>query len=103
MKKKFKYENEAQQRLIKTILVLFGDVIAGLRPVDIATNVGGSASMVCRDMANLEAAGLVFRIEETGKWCLSPTLPSQAFKVLERLNDAQEKLDLKRSIYTQKS
>ena len=76
-----RYRNKAQLRLVKVILVLFNDVVNGLSPTAIAREVGCSAAVCTRDMANLAEAGIAEKVEGSGCWRLTPRLPQQAIKV----------------------
>ena len=81
------YTNSAQQRLIKVILALFGDVVHGLSPGAIAKSVGCSSPMVTRDLDNLASAGIAQRDEHglevisrghaglsiSMNWCVMPS------------------------------
>jgi DNA-binding IclR family transcriptional regulator len=86
------YTNSAQQRLIKVILALFGDVVHGLSPGAIAKSVGCSSPMVTRDLDNLASAGIAQRDEATGLWRLTPRLPQQAIKVWTAIDRAEQRL-----------
>ncbi len=87
-----RYRNEAQQRLCKVLLTLFGHVVHGLPPSVIAREVDCSAAVMTRDLANLSLAGLVERDETTGHWRLTPRLPQQCFKVLAEIDHADRRL-----------
>lgn len=86
------YTNDAQQRLIKVILVLFSDVVNGLPPGAIAKEVHCSAAVMTRDLANLREAGVADRDEATGHWRLTPRLPQQAVKVWMAIDTAEKRL-----------
>ena len=86
------YTNDAQQRLVKVILVLFADVVNGLAPGAIAKEVGCSAAVMTRDLANLREAGIADRDEATGLWRLTPRLPQQAIKVFAAIDTAEKRL-----------
>jgi DNA-binding IclR family transcriptional regulator len=87
-----RYTNAAQQRIIKTILALFGDVVAGYPPSVIARHVGCSSSAITRDLDNLATAGIAERVEATGNWRLTPRLPQQAIKVWSAIDRAEREL-----------
>ena len=87
------YTNDAQQRLIKVILVLFSDVVNGLPPGAIAKEVQCSAAVMTRDLANLREAGVADRDESTGHWRLTPRLPQQAVKVWMAIDAAEKRLN----------
>lgn len=87
------YTNDAQQRLVRLILALFGDVVNGFAPGVLARHVGCSPSVIQRDLDNLRTAGLAQRDEETGHWRLTPRLPQQAIKALASIDAAQRRVD----------
>lgn len=86
------YTNDAQQRLLKVILLMFGHVVNGLPPSAIAREVGCSAAVMTRDLQNLLTAGLADKDETTGHWRLTPRLPQQAIKVWNAIDAADRRL-----------
>lgn len=86
------YTNEAQQRLVKIILLMFGHVVNGLAPSVIAREVGCSAAVMTRDLFNLRQAGIADKDEATGHWRLTPRLPQQAIKVWNDIDRADRRL-----------
>lgn len=94
------YTNAAQQRLVKVILVLFGDVVNGLAPGAIAREVGCSAAVMTRDLANLREAGIADKDEATGQWRLTPRLPQQAVKVWMAIDAAEKRLNEARNRFS---
>lgn len=94
------YTNEAQQRLMKVVIALFGDVIHGYPPSVLAKAVECSQSVITRDLDNLLTAGWVERDEGTGHWRLTPRLPQQAIKVFNALDTAQRRVDEARNRFT---
>lgn len=68
------YINAAQQRLLKTILLLAGNEFSGLAPSDLAKALKTNPSNVTRDLANLKEAGLAEQLHDTGRWRLGPKL-----------------------------
>lgn len=97
-----RYTNAAQQRLLKVVLALFGDVVMGLSPTALAKAVGCSASNITRDLDNLHTAGMAERDEATGHWRLTPRLPQQALKALTSIDQAAQRVDEARQRYTRK-
>jgi DNA-binding IclR family transcriptional regulator len=87
-----KYTSAAQQRLLKLVITLFGDVVQGYAPGDLATAVKCPAAAVTRDLDNLHTAGLVEYVEETRRWRLTPRLPQQAIKVWTAIDRAEREL-----------
>jgi len=101
---KNKYTNAGQQRILKLIFALFGDVVSGYPPATLAKHVGCSASAMTRDLHNLLEAGAVECDEKTGNWRLTAhRLPQQAVKVFGALQNAEARLDEVRSAIRQRS
>lgn len=94
------YTNAAQQRLMRVVMALFGDVVAGYPPAALAKAVGCSASVITRDLDNLRTAGWAEREEATGHWKLTPRLPQQAIKVFNAIDAAQRRVDEARNRFT---
>ena len=94
------YTNAAQQRLLKAVLALFGDVVNGYTPSALARAVGCSPQVITRDLDNLKTAGIAERDEETGHWRLTPRLPQQAIKVFNAIDKSARRLDEARSRFT---
>ena len=94
------YTNDGQQRIIKLILVLFGDVVNGMTPAVLARHVDCSPAVMTRDLANLQLAGLADRDETTGAWRLTPRLPQQAIKVWTAIDRAERRINEARQRYT---
>ncbi len=86
------YTNEAQQRILKLALVMFGDVVNGYAPGALAKAVGCAPGVMTRDLFNLEKAGLTQKDEETGLWRLTARLPQQAVKVHAAIGRAETRL-----------
>jgi DNA-binding IclR family transcriptional regulator len=94
------YTNEAQQRLLKVVLALFGDVVHGMTPGALAKAVDCSAAVMTRDLFNLEKAGIAARDESTGAWRLTPRLPQQAIKVWTAIDRAERRINEAKQRYT---
>ena len=94
------YTNEAQQRILRLALALFGDVVGGYPPAALAKALGVSASVITRDLDNLRSAGLAEREEGSGHWRLTPRLPQQAIKVFNAIDTAQRRVDEARNRFT---
>ena len=86
------YTNDAQQRLVKVILVLFSDVVNGLSPSALAREVSCSPAVMTRDIDNLLTAGIAEKDENTGLVRLTPRLPQQAIKVWTAIDRAEKKV-----------
>lgn len=86
------YTNDAQQRLVKVILVLFGDVVNGFTPSAMAHEVGCSPAVMTRDINNLLTAGIAEKDEKTGLVRLTTRLPQQAIKVWTAIDRAEKKV-----------
>lgn len=94
------YTNDAQQRVLKTMLMLFGDVVNGYAPSAIAKALEHAPAAVTRDLDNLRTAGLAERDEATGMWRLTPRLPQQAIKVFNAIDATQRRVDEARNRFT---
>lgn len=93
------YTNDAQQRLLRLVLLLAGNEVTGTAPADIAREQGCSASMVTRDMANLVQAGWAELVPETGRWRLAPQVVQIAVRHMVALDRATQRLDEVRQRY----
>ena len=87
-----RYLNGAQQRLVKLLLALFGDVVHGYTPGQLCEATGASAHQMTRDLANLVLAGLADK-DEDGRYRLTPRLPQQAVKIYAALGRAETRLN----------
>lgn len=94
------YTNDAQQRVLRLTLALFGDVVGGYPPAALAKTLAVSASVITRDLDNLKTAGLAEREEATGHWRLTPRLPQQAIKIFNAIDTAQRRVDEARNRFT---
>ncbi len=94
------YTNEAQQRLMRVVIALFGDVIAGYAPSVLSKAMDCSQSVITRDLDNLRTAGWAERDEGTGHWRLTPRVPQQAIKVFNSIDTAQRRVDEARNRFT---
>ena len=90
---KNQYHCTSQQRILKTLMCLFGHEIDGLTPSQVAQLAGSSASNATRDLWNLELAGLVERLPNGDKVRISPQLGRKALAVLHTFDRAQRQLD----------
>lgn len=95
-----KYIAESQQRVLKTLDVLFGHEVNGLASGQIAKLVGTSASNTTRDLANLKEAGFAEEVIGTGNWRISPRLGQRALAILHTLDREAKKLEETRSRFT---
>lgn len=100
MKKATDYTNAAQQRILKLILALFGDVVHGFTPSKLAELLQQTAPTTTKDLDNLRTAGLAERDEATGYWRLSPRLPQQSIKVFNAIDSASRRVEEARNRYT---
>ncbi|MCK9987628.1 MAG: hypothetical protein AzoDbin1_04100 [Azoarcus sp.] len=100
MSRKTDYTNAAQQRLVKLILVMFGDVVEGYAPSALAKAVGCAAAVMTRDLDNLRTASIAECDEETGRWRLTARLPQQAVKVYAAIGRAETRLTEAKNLFT---
>jgi DNA-binding IclR family transcriptional regulator len=94
------YSCEPQQRLLRLLLLLAGHEIHGLAPAQIAKDMACSASVVTRDMANLQQAGWAERVPATGCWRLSPTPVQLGLRHQVAMGRAEALLEQTRSRYS---
>ncbi len=95
--RKTDYTNAAQQRILRLVLVLFGDVATGYKPAALAKALGCNASVITRDLDNLRTAGVAELDETTRNWRLTELLPQQADKVWLAMSRAGRNLDDQRN------
>ncbi len=100
MTRKTDYTNEAQQRLMRLVLVMFGDVVNGYPPSVLAKAVGCAQPVITRDLDNLATAGWAERDEEALTWRLTPRLPQQAVKVFTAVDKAERRAEQARQRFT---
>lgn len=96
------YINNAQQRLLRTVLLLAGNELAGLAPSDLAKALDTNPSNVTRDLANLKEAGLAEQLPETGRWRLGPKIVQVAVDFQLNLERSQSRVDEIRQRYTRR-
>lgn len=94
------YINNSQQRLLRTILLLAGNELAGLAPSDLAKALDTGPSNVTRDLANLKEAGLAEQLPDTGRWRLGPKVVQIAVDFQLNLGRSQSRVDEIRQRYT---
>lgn len=87
------YTNEAQQRLMRLVLLLAGHEVHGLAPTAIARDLGANPSVVTRDMANLAAAGWAEKVPATGHWRLGPTPVQLGLRHMAAMTRARDQLE----------
>lgn len=92
MTRKTDYTNNAQQRLMRVILVMFGDVVEGFAPSALAKAVGCAPGVMTRDLYNLHKSGIAHCDEESGRWRLTSRLPQQAVKIYAAIGRAETRL-----------
>lgn len=88
-----RYINAAQQRVLRILVLLAGNEVLGLTPSELADAVRTTRSNITRDLSNLREAGLADRIEDTGRWCITPLMGQLALRVLASLEKARQRLD----------
>lgn len=94
------YINNAQQRLLRTVLLLAGNELTGVAPSDLAKALDVHPSNVTRDLANLAHAGLAEQLTETGRWRLGPKIVQVAVDFQINLQRSQSRVDEIRQRYT---
>lgn len=86
------YINEGQQRILRLVNALAGHEVTGLTPSQIAQLQECSASLVTRDLANLQIAGFAEQVPETGYWRLAPQVVQISIKHATALQRAETRL-----------
>lgn len=86
------YHCASQQRVLKTLLCLFGHEIDGLVPSQVAKLVGSTPSQVTRDLWNLEEAGCIERLPGGDRVRISPSMGRKALATLHTFDRAQRQL-----------
>ena len=86
------HTNDSQQRILKTVLAMFGHEVDGIAPGQIAKLVGCTASSTTRDLYNLEKAGLAERIPHNNNYRISPLLGQKAMMVLDSIDRADRRV-----------
>lgn len=94
------YINDAQQRILRLVVLLGGHEVTGLNAGEIAKALACSASVVTRDTRNLEHAGLAEKVPETDRWRLSPVVVQISVQHAAGLDRAQRRLDEIRNRYS---
>lgn len=100
MSKTADYTNDAQQRLLKVVMLLGEDVITGLAPAQIAKALNVPAPYVTRDLDNLRTAGWAIQQEETGRWLLGSKAGALGVKVMSSIDRAERKVAEARNRFT---
>lgn len=67
-----RYRNEAQQRVLKIVVLMAGHEFEGVSPSALAKTLDTNPSNITRDLANLAEAGFVERISDSDRWRLGP-------------------------------
>jgi predicted DNA-binding transcriptional regulator YafY len=87
------YTNDAQQRILKLLMLLAGHELLGLAPARIALEQACSPSQVTRDLQNLKTAGMAELVQDTGGWRLAPTVVQIAVRHAVAMERAKAKLN----------
>lgn len=95
-----KYTNEAQQRLLRLVMLLAEDVVVGLSPAQIAKALDVPPSYVTRDLENLKTAGWAVQQEETGRWLLGAKPGAMGVKVMASIDRAERMVTSARTRFT---
>lgn len=95
-----KYTNEAQQRLLKLVLLLGEDVVTGFAPTQLAKALQVPTPYITRDLENLKTAGWAMQHEETGRWLLGAKPGALGVKVMSSIDRAERKVAEARHRFT---
>nr|VFK15007.1 MAG: hypothetical protein BECKLPF1236B_GA0070989_107113 [Candidatus Kentron sp. LPFa] len=94
------YTNACQQRILRTLLALFGHEIDGLAPGQVAKRLGTTPANATRDLFNLEKSGLAERIPRNGHYRVTPLLGQKALSTLSAIDAAGRRVEETRQRYT---
>lgn len=94
-----KYTNAAQQRILRTLLILAEHALDGVTPGEIARQLNTLPSNTTRDLANLRLAGLA-EVMPNGRWRIAPRLVELALALQRSLDSAQRRLEETRRRYS---
>lgn len=94
-----KYINVAQQRALRTLLILADHDLEGLTPGEIARQIDTLPSNTTRDLANLRLAGLA-EVMPNSRWRIAPRLVELALALQRSLDSAQRRLEETRRRYS---
>lgn len=92
MAEKHAYQNDAQQRALRALLVLAGHELEGLSPSQFAKALQITASLATRDLWNLQATGFAEQLAN-GNWRLAPKPVQIALAYQRGLADIQARVD----------
>jgi DNA-binding IclR family transcriptional regulator len=98
--RKTDYTNEAQQRILRLVVLLAGNEFNGLAPAEIAKAMSVSAAIVTRDLDNLRTAGVADQIPDTGRWRLGPKLVQIGLAFATHLDKQRQLVDDLATRYT---
>ena len=87
------YTSKPQQRLLRTLDLLFGHEVHGLSLTQIAKLVGTTLPNSTRDLSNLQEAGYAEQIEGTSNWRIAPRIGQRALAILHTLDRETRRLD----------
>lgn len=87
-----KYINAAQQRALRTLLILADHDLDGLTPGEIARMLETLPSNTTRDLANLRLAGLAEMLAN-GRWRITPRVAELAQTLQQNLDKARRRLE----------
>lgn len=103
MARKHIYENLAQQRILKTLLILFGHEVDGLSPSQIAKSIDSAPSVVTRDIYNMIEVGVVERLAHNDNLRITPRVGQKALAILTNIERATTRLEDTRNRYTREN
>lgn len=92
------YTSSSQQRVLRTMKVLFGHEINGITSSELAKQLETSNDRVFKDLVNLQEAGLAEQLPDK-TWRIAPALGREAFKVMNALDTARRRLEETASRY----
>jgi len=97
------YDNASQQRGFALAFALAGHELHGLSPTDLAKALKVTPPTITRDLYNLGRAGVVEKIDTTGRYRLAPKLVRVAIAYLTTMDDAERHLANLKNKYSRES
>jgi DNA-binding Lrp family transcriptional regulator len=98
--RKHAYENAAQQRILKIMMVLFGHEVDGLSTSQIAKAVNTSASNVTRDVYNLIESGVAEKLTHNDNIRIATRVGQKAIAILNGIDAASRRLEDTKNRFT---
>ncbi|MFO1404673.1 MAG: IclR family transcriptional regulator [Azonexus sp.] len=95
-----RYLNEAQQRVLKLVVLMAGHEFDGVAPSALAKALDTNPSNITRDLANLAKAGFAERIGDSDRWRLGPKVVQIAVSALAGMESISSRVSEYKQRYT---